>query len=178
MKIIRHKFRLNVGFLIPQSVGYSHQFPFAFAELHVADDLVLSDFEGLVTITRTPQGLLVQGDFQGEDEMECGRCLKPYTHTIQWEMTELYAFNSRTATKNDLLLPDDGFIDLENFVREDAQIAIPLNPICKTDCQGLCQVCGADLNVNNCDHEDISPDDADAEEIVSPFSGLKDLLND
>lgn len=172
----RYPFRLNVGFLIPQSIGYSHQFPFEFDQIQIADDLNLVDFEGVVTISRTPQGLLAQGVFQGELNMACGRCLKPYVHLLRWDMTEMYAFNNRAATKDDLLLPHDGNIDLTTFVYEDAQIEIPINPICKPDCQGLCQVCGTDLNVSDCGHEDMPPNDDELQN-ASPFSGLKDLLD-
>jgi uncharacterized protein len=176
VKTIRYPFRINVGFLIHQSIGVSHCFPFAFERIHIADDLNLTDFKGAATVSRTPQGLLVQGTFEGCNQMECGRCLKPFMHTLKWEMTELYAFNRRTATKEDLLLPDDGFIDLESFIVEDAQIALPINPICKPDCLGLCQICGADLNLGDCGHDDAPPENENADLGTSPFSGLKDLL--
>ena len=175
MKNPKHPFRLNLGFLLPQQIGYSHEFQFDFPKLKIADDLELHDFHGLVTVSRTPQGLLMQGKFQSKLEIECSRCLKPYEHALNWEMAELYAFKSRATTESDLILPDNATIDIQEFIIEDAQLEVPIKPICKPDCQGLCQECGMDLNLGDCGHEDI-PHEEISDEENSPFAGLKDLL--
>jgi len=47
-------------------------------------------------------------------------------------------------------------------------LEIPINPICKPDCKGLCSVCGEDLNARDCGHQSRSEE--------SPFSVLKELL--
>ena len=174
MNTPRHPFRLNLGFLLPQSVGYHHTFPFQLDYVKFADDLSLREFEGTVTVSRTPQGLLLQGDFQGNLDLECVRCLKTYEHRLHWDMIELYVFNRENVDEDNQLLPDNAQIDIEELVREDSQLDIPINPICKEDCQGLCQVCGADLNLGDCGHEDLPVED-DGEESASPFAGLKDL---
>lgn len=170
-----HPFRLNLGFFLPQTAGYRHDFPFQFDQIDLTEDFSLSDFEGTVTVSRTPQGLLAQGVFEGSLELECVRCLKNYQHRLRWEMTELYAFTRDNATEDNLLLPDNALVDIEEFVREDSQLEIPINPICKEDCQGLCQVCGIDLNITDCGHEDLPPIEPDEDEFISPFAGLKDL---
>lgn len=176
MNTPRHPFRLNLGFFLPQTVGYRHDFPFAFDRIVLSDELDLRDFDGTVTVSRTPQGLLAQGFFEGDLELECVRCLKTYAQRLRWEMTELYAFNRDSATEDDLLLPENAQIEIEEFVREDALLEIPINPICTEDCQGLCQVCGADLNIGDCGHEELPEEEADEDELDSPFAGLKDLL--
>ena len=172
----KYPFRLNLGFLLPQQIAYSHEFPFDYPRLTITDDLELRNFHGLVTVSRTPQGLLTQGEFQGQLDLECSRCLQSYEHTLEWEMAELYAFNSRSTTETDLILPDHGTIDIQEFIIEDAQLEIPINPICKEDCQGLCQECGTNLNLGDCGHEDIPPEEISADEENSPFAGLKDFL--
>ena len=175
MNTPRHPFRLNLGFFLPQTVGYRHDFPFEFDEIQLAEDFTLHKFDGTVTVSRTPQGLLLQGVFEGNLNLECVRCLKTYAHRLRWEMIELYAFNRDSATEDDLLLPENAQIDIEEFVREDALLDIPINPICAEDCQGLCQVCGADLNFGDCGHEDPPEEEPDEEEFDSPFAGLEDL---
>lgn len=166
----RRPFRLNVGFLVHEEVGYKREFPFEFEQIQISDDLVLHNFEGLVTIGRTPQGLIVQGDFSAEATLECARCLIDFDRKLEWDFTELYAFNEKSVSESDLLVPEDQQIDLEPLIREYALLEVPINPICKPDCKGLCSVCGENLNEIDCGHKNLSDE--------SPFSALKDLLDD
>ena len=166
----RRPFRLNVGFIVHQEVGYKHEIPFEYEQLQVSDDLDLRHFEGLATIGRTPQGLIVQADFTAVTTLECVRCLNDFEQTLNWNITELYAFNKKSVSESGLIMPDDAHIDLQPLIREYALLEIPIKPLCKPDCKGLCSVCGEDLNVKDCGHKDV------AEE--SPFSALKDLLGD
>ena len=166
----RRPFRLNVGFIVHQEVGYKHEFPFEFEQIQISDDLDLRHFEGVATIGRTPQGLIVQADFYAETTLECVRCLTEFERGLNWNITELYAFNKKSVTESGLIMPDDAHIDLQPLIREYALLEIPINPICRPGCKGLCSVCGEDLNQNDCGHKDIAED--------SPFSALKDLLGE
>jgi uncharacterized protein len=161
---------LNVGFIVHQEVGYKHEFPFEFEQIQIADDLDLRHFEGVAIIGRTPQGLIVQADFSAETTLECVRCLNEFEYGLNWNLTELYAFNRKSVTESGLILPDDAHIDLHLLIREYAFLEIPINPICKPNCKGLCSVCGEDLNLKDCGHKDIAED--------SPFAALKDLLGE
>ena len=165
----RRPLRLNVGFLIYQSIGVSRDFGFDFPELILEGDTHLKEFLGTVRISRTPQGLLVQADFQGRLELECARCLEPYEQDLQWSFTELYAFDRRSVTDSGLILPEDGHIDLEPLMRDYALIEVPINPLCKPDCRGLCPECGENLNQIDCGHRPLDS--------VSPFSALKSFLD-
>jgi uncharacterized protein len=102
--------------------------------------------------------------------LECARCLTDFDHELDWEFTELYAFNKKSVSESDLLLPEDQHIDLQPLMREYALLEIPINPICKPNCKGLCFVCGQNLNEADCGHRDLTEE--------SPFSGLKDLLDE
>jgi uncharacterized protein len=166
----RRPFRLNVGFVVHQEVGYKHEFPFEFEQIQISDDLDLHHFEGVATIGRTPQGLLIQADFSAETVLECVRCLNEFNFSLIWDFTELYAFNSKSVSESNLILPDDAQIDLQPLIREYALLNIPVKPLCKADCKGLCAVCGEDLNLSDCGHREITEE--------SPFSALKDLLGE
>ncbi len=61
----RKPFRINVGFIIHEEVGYSHEIPFELEKVKL-EDLELQEPVGTVTIGRTPQGLVVQGKFSAE----------------------------------------------------------------------------------------------------------------
>jgi len=163
----RKPFRLNVGFIIHEEVGYQHEFPFEFDKVTL-DDFELRDFDGNVVMSRTPQGLFVQAEFRGTAGLECVRCLTAFDQTLNWELSELYAFDKRSVTDSGLILPEDAHIDLAPLVREYALLEIPIKPICRPDCKGLCTECGQNLNEKDCGHRPEQPD--------SPFAALKDLL--
>ena len=166
---LRTPLRLNVGFIIKESIGYSRVFPIDFANIHLEPDLDLERLTGTVEITRTPQGLLVQTHLTIVLASECVRCLTPLILQLHTQFTELYAISQRHATESGLILPEDGHIDLEPIARECIILEIPINPICKPDCRGLCPVCGENRNEIDCGHRN--------EEIDSRFSSLKNLLN-
>ena len=163
----RHLLRLNVGFLIHAPVGTNRAFDFGYESIHLGDDLALRGFIGTARFSHTPQGLVLQGDFQAETELECVRCLDPFTQSLKWSLTELYAFDHRNMTESGLLVPENGQIDLEPLLREYALLEFPISPVCKPDCKGLCPVCGENLNLTDCGHRPESD---------SPFAALKDLL--
>jgi len=166
----RRPFRLNVGFIVHQEVGYKHEFPFEFEQIRVADDLDLHDFEGIVTIGRTQQGLIVQAKFSAETDLECVRCLNEFEHKLNFKLTELYAFNQKSVSDSNLILPDDAQLNLQPLIREYALLEIPIKPICKPTCKGLCPVCGEDLNQSDCGHKNLTEE--------SPFAALKGLLEE
>ncbi len=163
----RKPFRINVGFIIHEEVGYSHEIPFELEKI-ILDDLELRNLTGTVTIGRTPQGLVMQGNFSAETTIDCVRCLKEFNFPLTWEITELYAFNQRSVSESELLVPDDAHIDLAPLIREYALLEIPIKPLHDPDCKGLCIECGQDLNIKDCGHNQDSDD--------SPFSVLKKLL--
>jgi uncharacterized protein len=154
----RKPFRINVGFIIHEEVGYTHDFPFEFDEVPLGDDLELRAFRGTARIGRTPQGLIVQGEFSGELMLECSRCLVQFWRPITWGLTELYAFSKKSVSESGLLVPDDAQIDLEPLMREYSLLEVPINPVHKPDCRGLCVTCGEDLNVRDCGHRPPLPE--------------------
>ncbi|SRR6266498_4767279 len=163
----RKPFRINVGFIIHEEVGYSHEILFELNKVKL-EDLQLQNFAGVVIIGRTPQGLVVQGKFSANTKLECVRCLREFISPLHWEFTELYAFNNKSVSESGLLLPEDAHIDLAPLLREYALLEIPISPLHKLDCKGLCPVCGQDLNIRDCGHR--QPEDD------FPFAKLKDLL--
>jgi len=138
----RQSLRLNVGFLIHQSVGSSRDFYFDLPALSIEPDLNLKYFNGSVRISRTPQGLLVQAKLKAVMDSECVRCLINIEPSLSTEFTELFAFSLRTTSESELILPEDGHIDLGPLVREYLVLEIPINPLCHPDCHGICAMCG------------------------------------
>lgn len=146
MNLPRNPFRINVGFLLNQPIGKSRDIHFDYPEVLLKPDLNLSNFSGVARVGRTPQGIFVQGAFQGEAPGECVRCLTEFKQLLRTTFEELYAFDRRSTTESGLTLPEDANIDLEPIIREYLLIEMPISPICQSDCKGLCLVCGVNLN--------------------------------
>jgi uncharacterized protein len=170
MNTPRSALRLNVGFLIHQSVGTSRDFLFEYPNLILGQDLNLHQLEGSARITRTAQGLLMQVRMQAMTMMECVRCLTELEQPLSVDFAELYAFTPRAVSESGLILPEDGHIDLAPLLREYMYLEIPINPLCRPDCRGLCPVCGELLKDESHHHEDDPIDPRLAE--------LKALLED
>jgi uncharacterized protein len=138
--------RLNVGFIIHETVGYTRDFPIDIPAIQLPPDLELNNLRGNVRVTRTAQGLLVQAKMQAEVPAECVRCLTDFQQTLDAEFTDLYAFSRAAMTEAEMLLPENGKIDLAPVVREEMLLAMPIGPVCSPDCKGLCPICGENLN--------------------------------
>jgi uncharacterized protein len=160
---------LNLGFLIHQQIGYCREFPLEIPHLNLDPDLPTSNVLGIVRVTRTPQGLLVQVHIQANTPVECVRCLTEFPLGLETEFSELYAFNKRSMTESGLILPEDGKINLAPLLREYLLLAVPITPLCRPDCKGLCIECGENLNENTCQHT--------SERIDPRLETLKTLLD-
>ncbi len=93
----------------------------------------------------------------------CDRCLKPAHLELSIDFSVEVPRNSsgkRDDTGNDQQKQDPGTIpevdyehimDLKPRIREELILAVPVKVLCSDECQGLCPVCGQDLNVAECD---------------------------
>lgn len=161
--------RINVGFLVKAEAGYSRTMEFDVDEMVLADDFTVNDLKGSAHFGRTPQGLVAQIVLSGRTPSECARCLAPFEQAIATEFTELYAFDERSMTDAQLLLPANHQVDLAPLAREYLLLDMPITPLCKAECKGLCTVCGANLNEEDCGHQQHPGDPR--------LSILKDLLD-
>ena len=162
-------FRLNVGFIIHETIGYSRDFPFEAPSVHLAPDLDLTDLMGEVRVTRTAQGLLLQLKMSAKTLSACVRCLEEFDQPLEIGFTELYAFSPNSLTESGLLVPENGKINLEPLIREEMLVAVPISTMCRADCKGLCPICGDNLNSVECNHE--------VEETDPRLATLKSLLD-
>lgn len=105
-------------------------------------------FESLV------EGIHVGGALAGKAVLRCRRCLTEVPDTFDVSVNELFMVPSEEAEDGGAyLIGDDQTIDLEPLMRDLVVLSLPLNPLCREDCQGLCPVCGMDRNTTNCGHD-------------------------
>ncbi len=99
------------------------------------------------------EGLLVTGRVTAPAKLQCARCLCTIDDEVQVDVQELFALNPREAEDDGyVLLPDDR-LPLDALARDAIVLAFPAAPLCRPDCAGLCQQCGADLNMTDCGHQ-------------------------
>jgi uncharacterized protein len=97
------------------------------------------------------------------------RCLTEFNQSLYIEFTELYAFSKKAEEGVEFVLPEDGQINLGPLVREYMLLDIPISPLCRPDCKGLCPNCGRNQNETTCEHE---------KEAIDPrLAALKSLID-
>jgi uncharacterized protein len=95
------------------------------------------------------QAVVVRGTVTAAWAGECRRCLGPVTGRVEAEVQEIYERYPVDGETSALLVDR---IDLEPLARETVLLELPLAPLCREDCAGLCPECGADRNTVDCGH--------------------------
>jgi uncharacterized protein len=150
-------FRINVGFLINQPIGYTRDIPIELAHQVFDENLTVDDLKGNLNISRTQSGLRVQAIFKAVTNAECVRCLEVFQLPLETTFEEIFTYEHNPLSEEELIIPEDGNIDFEPYVRDYLLLEVPINPICKSDCRGLCDICGENLNFRDCGHEHDEP---------------------
>jgi uncharacterized protein len=99
------------------------------------------------------------GTVRTELELACSRCLEPYRLPVDSSFdlrflpaTEMAADVEKEVQEDDLETSyyRDDQIDLNELLREQFYLALPMKPLCREDCKGLCAQCGTNLNTGTC----------------------------
>jgi uncharacterized protein len=98
----------------------------------------------------TGDGYALRLRFAAQLNGPCMRCLQAATSTFEVDAREV----SQPGEGEELESPyiDHGLLDLQGWARDALALALPVQMLCRPDCDGLCPVCGADLNVAGPDH--------------------------
>ena len=168
---------VNVAQLLKEPIGSRRRH-------HVGDRLQLtqnldgaSRVKGSVLLTRTDRGIWAMGALSATQENSCSRCLMSFDQWLELRLNEIHLPSVDIATGARLKIREEddseGFtidehhvLDLTETVRQHLVSAAPLKPLCRPDCRGLCQHCGADLNESTC------PCTSDAQSVWEPLQGL------
>ena len=140
--------KLNVGFLLGAGPGHIHDTAFDVPAIRVAEDVDLAYVRGPLRLSRTKEGILVQGRLRVGVQDECYRCLDPVLRDVEIDLEELFAYP--TPKDSEFSLSDDGILDLAPLIRAEVLIEDSRGVLCRPDCKGLCPECGANLNHTSC----------------------------
>ena len=89
------------------------------------------------------------GTVEGEYRLECVRCLGAVEESFSLPADELFGTHITEDSDEGYPLRHDE-IDLEPLVRDVVLLGVPLHPLCRPECAGLCAHCGADRNSSQC----------------------------
>lgn len=118
--------------------------------------------DGSMRAESVVEGVLITGRVDGLTELVCARCLTDFQSPLDFEVCELFVGPGYEGPKDEDFYPIQGpppEIDLEPMLRDAVTLALPLKPLCSSECRGLCAHCGKDLNEGPCDckEDDVDP---------------------
>ena len=157
MKLSRLRF--NFGFLLEADYGTIRHIELDYPSIKLSDDVTLTPLVGSITATRTTEGIYIQGQLESSMSLECVRCLDEAIVKVNFSLDELFYYPPHIAPAGEHRVGEDGMIDLAPLVRELSLLSVPIKVLCRPGCQGLCQECGANLNLGECGcaTDDIDP---------------------
>ena len=112
-----------------------------------------------ISIYKDEDKYVFEGSISGGVLIRCDRCLENYRSNIKEKFRLVLAVHSaETEQKEYELLEEDmevefitgDNINLDNIIREQIYLSLPIKSLCRTDCSGLCHVCGVNLNKGKC----------------------------
>ena len=130
-----------------------------------------ADVELDLRFTAVSEGVLVTGSAVAPLAGECSRCLDPLTDEVTVSFQELYRYlpdPGEDESDDEERFLDGDFLDLEPAFRDAVVLALPLSPLCRDDCPGLCPDCGVKL-------ADVGPDHGHGDKVDPRWGALAKL---
>ena len=119
----------------------------------------------------------LQGRLRATLTLICDRCLSSYVREVDTELQVLFGVESDDSwhlkdleykiPDLDTVLLEEPVLDLDDVLRQQLYLALPIKKLCTEQCKGICSRCGADLNHGACGCADENKD--------SPFAALAQL---
>src|SRR5712692_7589432 len=111
-----------------------------------------------LTVEKDREAVLVTGTLLVRVPLQCGRCLAPYTVTVSPEVDARFVPGSQGRGEERELGSDDletdvydsGVVYLAGLLETETTLALPMKPLCKDECRGLCPTCGVNRNMSDC----------------------------
>lgn len=112
-----------------------------------------------IEIYRAGDKLVLRGDLSGRLKLRCDRCLKSFGDDLRTGFEVFLSLPSEKDVKSEIELLEDDMevefitgeeIHLDEIIREQIYLSLPLKSLCNETCLGLCPDCGVDLNEGRC----------------------------
>lgn len=105
----------------------------------------------------------LRGNWQGQFEVPCARCVEPVSIPLKGELDLIFRplgvdagpqERSISAQETEIGYYQKDSLLLEDVLREQVLLSLPVRTLCKEDCKGLCPRCGANRNSQACSCEE------------------------
>ncbi len=121
---------------------------------------------GAVELLRTDRGIWATAAFESKVPVICSRCTAEFEESVDLLIEE--EFFPRIDIRNGARIESDDdtstaidsrhVLDLTEVVTQYAAMSLPMKPVCREDCAGMCINCGTDLNNSHCECESETKD--------------------
>lgn len=152
--------QFNVSQLLREGAGAIRRHKIAVPTLELGDGLVLTSLAGTVRFMRTGRGILVTGNLEGDVRLPCSRCLELFVAHVVFDLEEEFIPTVQVTSGERIDISEEDkeaptidaehTLDLSDVIRQAALLALPMQPLCRPECTGLCPQCGANLNEVQC----------------------------
>ena len=151
---------LNLEEALEAPVAVSHRLEVPTGRLERPELLALEPVAFVGTLQKADPGFVLTGEFSVAGEIACSRCLAPVAFSGRTEVSWLFAPTHRRPTEEetelttsdlDVVWYDEFVVPFDPLVEEQLLLELPMKPLCRPDCRGLCPRCGADRNSAPCD---------------------------
>ncbi len=161
--------RFKLAELLKEAPGSTRFFTVNEGRRKLGNDLTVDFLRGSVEFLRTNKGIFAKGNFQTQVQLQCARCLKMFAQPLTIHLADQFSLSpNKLAEEPEFPIAGDGILDLTPALRERIILNLPIKPLCRPDCLGLCSRCGQNLNEGPCGCK---------EEAVDPrLAVLKQLL--
>ncbi|MGL5634850.1 MAG: YceD family protein [Sarcina sp.] len=100
--------------------------------------------------------ITLEGNISTELELQCSRCLKNFSTTVNTSIDEKFSNNFK---EDESIVPiESDILDVSEIIANNVISTLPIKRLCDEQCKGLCQTCGADLNLHQCSCSDLDTD--------------------
>ena len=151
--------RFNVAQLLKRATGSSRRYQMRESIEGIDPALIIREpLVGQIEMVRTADGILVRGELTTAVELQCDRCLEPFIQKVEFEIEEEFhpAMDMSTGAQppcdeEETHIDEHHILDLTELIRQSIFLALPMHPVCRPNCLGLCDRCGQNLNEGPCD---------------------------
>jgi len=149
-----------------------------FGEIKELEDLNVKEaFSGFFQLKKLGIEVKLEGFIKGSVMLVCDRCLTEFEYKIEHnfllDLKPVSALNfeeERELSEEEMEVSfyENSWISFYDILKEEVILAIPYKKLCRSDCKGICPVCGTNLNEKLCNCKVYKKD--------SPFAVLRELL--
>ena len=151
--------QFNVAKLLKEGIGATRRFVLD-DNFEPLEETATNHARGTIRMTRTDRGVWVSGVLEAPAWCTCSRCLAPFSISLRLPIDEEYMPTTDVVNGAPIPLSEEDagaltidnhhILDLTETVRQHAIINLPMKPLCREECRGICSACGVNLNDGQC----------------------------